>query len=219
MHKPLLSEEKNGDDESAASSDPEEHTAMMYINGKWLDQATIKEKAAKFLDWANKAITPEPTAKYHPEWNATELRVVDPFADEGVYAIIDEGANSITHSDRWMKNAVAKWAKKGFRPVLAVSSNTKFTGVGSKKSTGKWTVPIALELEESQLILPGSLWSHEMPDSNHPVLISQSTQSKLGFVKGVRAGTIIMQDYEDQKLRSRAGSRLRSLHDPHRPSH
>ena len=93
LHKPLLFVEENSDDDSVASSDPEEHTAMMYMNGKWLDQATIEEKAAVFFDWANKAITPEPTAKYHPEWNATELRVVDPYADEGVYAIIDEGAN------------------------------------------------------------------------------------------------------------------------------
>ena len=65
---------------------------------------------------ANEAIwtmmtTPEPIAKFHPERGTTSFRVVDPY-NEGIYAIIDEGANANTHSDHWMENAIAKWAKK-----------------------------------------------------------------------------------------------------------
>jgi len=34
-----------------------------------------------------------------PERGTTKLRVVDPYEDEGIWAIVDEGANSNTHSD------------------------------------------------------------------------------------------------------------------------
>ena len=42
--------------------------------------------------------------------------------------------------------------------------------------------------------------SHEMPNSKHPLLFSQSCQAKLGFKKDVRDGTITMKDYDDQNL-------------------
>ena len=36
------------------------------------------------------------------------LRVVDPIADDCVWAIIDEGCNSCCHGEVWRKNAQAK---------------------------------------------------------------------------------------------------------------
>ena len=38
----------------------------------------------------------------------TKLRVVDPYEDEGIWAIANEGANSNTQSDHWKKDAYLK---------------------------------------------------------------------------------------------------------------
>ena len=46
--------------------------------------------------------------KMHEEQGTTKLRIVDPFADEGVWAIVDDGCNSCTHSTAWRKNAQEK---------------------------------------------------------------------------------------------------------------
>ena len=72
-----------------------------------------------------------------PERGTTKLRVVDPYEDEGIWAIVDEGANSNTHSDFWMKDAEKKWAKLGFSAYLKDATTTTFSGVGSKASSGK----------------------------------------------------------------------------------
>ena len=113
-----------------------------------------------------------------------------PSGDEGVWAIVDEGANSNTHSDFWRKDAQKKWARLGFTSYLKDATTTNFSGVGAKASSGKYKIPCGLRLEESQLILLGGLDSHEMPNSRHPILFSQSAQAKLGFKKDVRDGTI-----------------------------
>ena len=54
---------------------------------------------------------PPPVAIFHKDKGPTHLRIVDPFDDEGVWAIVDEGCNVCTHSDTWRHNAVEKWAK------------------------------------------------------------------------------------------------------------
>ena len=138
--------------------------------------------------------------KEMPERGTTKLRVVDPYEDEGIWAIVDEGANSNTHSDAWRKNAEKKWERLGFQCYLRNATITTFSGVGSKASSGKYQLPCGLRLEESYMILPGGLSSHEMPNSNHPLLLSQSFQAKLGFQKDVRDGTITMKEYDGQSL-------------------
>ena len=40
-----------------------------------------------------------------PERGNTSLRIVDPYEDEGVWCIVDEGANSNTHGEVWLENA------------------------------------------------------------------------------------------------------------------
>ena len=77
---------------------------------------------------------------------------------------------------------------------------TNFTGVGNATTAGRWKIPCALRLEDSGVILPGGLDSHEMKGVNYPLLLSQSVQSKLGFIKDTRDGTIILKDYEHQHL-------------------
>ena len=39
-----------------------------------------------------------------------------------------------------------------------------------------------------------------MPNGKHPMLLSQSAQAKLGMVKDVREGIIIMKDYQGNRL-------------------
>jgi len=139
-------------------------------------------------------------ATLHKDNCPTNLRVVDPFTDAGVWALVDDGCNSCTHSDAWRLNAEEKWNKLGFSSYLKDSKITKFTGVGSAPSTGKWKLPVALQLKESKLVLPGAIDSHEIANSRHPLLISQGCQAKLGFTKSSRKGTITLDDYQNQGL-------------------
>ena len=83
---------------------------------------------------------------------------------------------------------------------MSDSKATQFTGIGSSPSTGKWKLPAGFLLNESGMVLPGSLNSHEIADSRHPLLISQAAQAKLGFTKSARKGNITLDDYADQGL-------------------
>ena len=130
----------------------------------------------------------------HQDKCTTALRVVDPFTDPHVWAIVDEGCNSCTHSDAWRINAQEKWKKLGFAPYLVDSKTTKFAGVGARQSTGKWKIPCGLKLVESGMTLPGGLCGHEIGDASHVLLLSQSAQANLGFTKSARKGTITFDD-------------------------
>ena len=83
---------------------------------------------------------------------------------------------------------------------MSDSKTTNFTGIGTSPTTGKWKMPAAFLLNESGMVLPGSIDSHETETSKHPLLISQACQAKLGFTKKSRDGTITMDDYENQGL-------------------
>ena len=50
-----------------------------------------------------------------PDIQATHLRVVDPMKDEGVWVIVDDGANSCVHGEIWRKNAEEKLYRLGFK--------------------------------------------------------------------------------------------------------
>ena len=139
-------------------------------------------------------------ATLHKDNCTTSLRVVDPYTDPGVWAIVDEGCNSCTHSDAWRENAEKKWNKLGFNSYLKSSAITKFSGVGTAPSSGKWKLPCAIKLKKSELILPGALDSHEIADTRHPLLLSQGFQAKLGFTKSTRRGTITLDDYQGQEI-------------------
>ena len=67
-------------------------------------------------------------------------------------------------------------------------------------ATGKWQLPFGLMLEESKLDIPGSVSSYEIEDGKHPLLISQSVQATAGMVKNVRAGTITLQDCDQEHI-------------------
>ena len=88
----------------------------------------------------------------------------------------------------------------GVRCILTTTRTTSFRGVGRAQSSGMYTLPGALKLEESGLVIPGPFQAHEVPDEDHPMLISQSAQAKLGFIKDFREGTITIKDYNNQHL-------------------
>ena len=198
----------SADEQESVSSDHEEHdhVAMTFI----INEETAR-KAEQFrqnlkrlladrdrhVDTYVKSNVP---ITMMPDRGNTSLRVVDPYGDEGVWCIVDEGANSNTHGQLWLENAMAKWARKSVRPVLKDATPTSFTGVGTKASSGSYTLPTGFLLQPSNMIVQGSVVSHEMPGSSHPMLLSQSAQALLGFKKDVREGTIKMKDYDDQDL-------------------
>ena len=45
-------------------------------------------------------------------------RAVDPIADDGVWAIIDDGCNSCFHGEVWRQNAEVKMKVFGLHPIL-----------------------------------------------------------------------------------------------------
>ena len=74
---------------------------------------------------------------YMPELQAMHIRTVDPYADPGVWGIVDDGCNSCCRSHAWRVNATPKWEKKGLRGYLKSIEQTSFSGVGSSKTSGK----------------------------------------------------------------------------------
>ena len=131
---------------------------------------------------------------------ASQLRVVDPYEDPHIWAVVDDGCNSSCHTKLWRKNADMKLAKLNFQCHLESSEMTTFKGVGEKKTTGKWRIPFGIQLIKSKLDIQGSLCSHEMDAGDHVLLLSQSIQAKFGMIKNARSGSICLQDYEHQEL-------------------
>ena len=112
----------------------------------------------------------------------------------------DHSCNSSCHTRLWRENAEKRLANLNFQCHLESSETTTFKGVGEKKTTGKWRIPLGLQLIKSKLDIQGSLCSHEMDAGDHVLLLSQSVQAKLGMIKNARSGSISLLDYEQQEL-------------------
>ena len=126
------------------------------------------------------------------------LRVVDPIAHEGVWAIIDDGCNSCCHGEVCRQNAEAKMKVLGLHPIWLHRKATTFNGVGTSRTSGKLKIPMAIRLQESGMVIPGCVHSHESPEKTHPFLVSQACQAKLGMTKRVRDSSITLDDYDAQ---------------------
>ena len=107
------------------------------------------------------------------------------FLIAGVWVIVDDACNSCVHGIDWRKNAEKKFRMKGLQCVLVNHVPTDFTGLGKMTTEGKWKMPLCLKLLESGMVLPGAVCSHEV-DSDHPLLLSQNCQAKLGMIKKMR---------------------------------
>ena len=65
----------------------------------------------------------------------------------------------------------------------------------------QWKVsknPVALRLQEFDMVIPGCVHSHEIPEKTHPLLMSHACQAKLGMTRRVRDGSITLDDYDAQ---------------------
>ncbi|MDA8583635.1 hypothetical protein N9L68_05360 [bacterium] len=128
---------------------------------------------------------------------------------------MDEGCNSCCHGEVWRQSADEKFKKLGVHCVRMDSISANFVGPGEKNSNGRFELPMALKLQDGT-IAAGVISSHEMEDSDHPLLLSQIAQAKLGKVKSMRKGAIAFSDYGDRE-RDSTSSPYGTLHDPHRP--
>ena len=128
------------------------------------------------------------------------LRVVDPFADEGVWAIIDDGCDSCCHGEGWRQNAEAKMKVLGLHPIWLHRKASAFNGVGTSTTSGKLKIPMAIRLQEFDMVIRGFVHLHGIPQKTHPLLVSQSCQAELGMTKRVRDGSITLDDYGAQSL-------------------
>ena len=63
------------------------------------------------------------------------LRVIDPIAD-GVWAIIDDGCDSCCHGEVWLHRKA-----------------TTFNGFGMSTTSGKLKIPMAIQLQESDMVI------------------------------------------------------------------
>ena len=128
------------------------------------------------------------------------LRVVDPIADVGVWAIKDEWCNSCCHGEVLRQNAETKMKVFGLRLIWLHRKASIFNGVGTSTTSGKLNFPMAIRLQESDMVTPGCVNSHEIQEKTHLLLLSQARQAKLGRTKRVRDGSITLDDFEAQSL-------------------
>ena len=104
------------------------------------------------------------------------LRVVDTIADDGVWAIIDDGCNRCCHGEVWRQNAEAKMQALGFHPIWLHRKATTSNGVATSTTSGKLKIPMAIRFQESDMVMH----SQEILEKTHPLLVSQTCQAKLG---------------------------------------
>ena len=128
------------------------------------------------------------------------LRVVDPIADDGVWSMKDDGCNSCFHGEVWRQNAEAKMKVLRFQPIWVHRKATTFNGVETSTTCGKLKIPMAIQLQESDMVILGCVHSHEIPEKTRRLLLSQACQAKLGMTKRVRDGSITLDDYDAQSL-------------------
>ena len=133
-------------------------------------------------------------------YQTLSLRVVDPIADVGVWAIKDGECNSCCHGEVWRQNGVTKMKVLGLRPTWLQRKATTFNGVGTSATSGKLNIPMAIRLQQSDMVTLGCVHSHEIQEKTHLLLLSQARQAKLGRTKRVRDGSITLDDYEAQSL-------------------
>ena len=137
---------------------------------------------------------------YSKDNQTLNLRVVDPIAEEGVWAVKDDGCNCCSHGEDWRRNAEAKMKFLGLHTFWIFRKAATFNGFGASTTSGKLKIPMAVRLQESDMVIPGCILSHEILEKTHPLLLSQACQAKLGMTKRVRDGSITLDDYHAESL-------------------
>ena len=160
-----------------------------------------------FLDCADRATEPSPAfvlfreQPTHFNDNQTlNLRVVDPIAYDGVWVIIDGGCNSCCYGEVWRQHAQAKMKVLGLQLYLAAQECNYFQWRWDEHNQREVKKnPMAIRLEEFDMVIPGCVHSHEIPEKTHLLLVSQACQEKLGMTS-VRDGSITLDGYDAQSL-------------------
>ena len=101
----------------------------------------------------------------------------------------------------WRRNAEAKMKVLGLQYIWLHRDATTFNGVGTSTTSGKLKIPMAIRLQESDMVIPGCVHSHEIPQKAHLLLVSQACQAKMGMTKRVRDGSITLDDSDAQSLK------------------
>ena len=129
------------------------------------------------------------------------LPLVDPLEDNtSIYVMLDEGCNTTCHGKGWRLHAERILANHGMQLLQVSQTSGTFKGVGASKTTGKWRVPFALQMEPTGALLHGDLESAELDSNDVPCLLSLTDQVQLGFVKNLRSGTVTLEDFPGQQL-------------------
>ena len=86
------------------------NTAMVATNDE--EDSTTDEDMPALVEVPQQEVAPTPVefTKTRPDELAA-LAYVNPYDDPGIWAILDEGCNSSTHTRPWRENAEAKWWK------------------------------------------------------------------------------------------------------------
>ena len=174
---------------SGLSDGDYEQSLMVQLFLDCVDRATASSTA--FVSFRERPM--------HFKDNQTlNLRVVDPIENEGVWAIIDDCCNSCCHLEVWRQSAEAKMKVLGLQPIWLHRKATTFNGVGMSTTNGKLKIPMAIRLQESDMV--ECVHSHEILEKIHPLLVSQACQAKLGMTKRLRDGSVTLGDYDAQSL-------------------
>ena len=114
------------------------------------EQPTILQLPLDFVDHAAESITASVsvrTRSVHSEDNQTlSLRDVDPIAEDGVWAIIDDGCNCCCHDELWRQNAEGTMKVLGLHPILLHGKATTFNGTGTSTANRKPKIPTGVTL-------------------------------------------------------------------------
>ena len=138
------------------------------------------------------------------------LRAVGPIAGGVVWAIIDDVCNSCCHGEVWRQNAETKMKVLGSHPIWLHRKATTFNGVATSTTSEQLKIPMAIRLQESDMVIPGCVHSHDITEKTHPLFVSQACQVKLGMTRRVRDA---LDGHDAQKIGSCQTSRNRSVHD------
>ena len=168
------------------------------------EQSMMVQRFLDCVDRATASSTAFVSFREHPmhfnDNQTLSLRVVDPIADEGLWAIVDDGCNSCCHGEVQRQNAEAKMKVLGLHPIWLHRKATTSNGVGTSTTSAKLTIPMAIRLQESDMVTPRCVHSHEILEKTHPLLVSEACQAKLGMTKRVRDGSITVDDDDAQSL-------------------
>ena len=85
--------------------------------------------------------------------------------------MLDEGCNTTCHGKGWRLHAERILANHGMQLLQVSQTCGTFKGVGASRTTGKWKVPFALQMEPTGALLHGDLESAELDNNDAPCLL------------------------------------------------